>query len=251
MADRIDRMSVVELFESRKNGKLEPVNDNLPVANIPSLSSLNRTLDTPRRMRLFFTAKRSFDVIVSALAIVALSPVLIIAYIAVRLDSQGPALFSQVRWGKDCRKIIIYKFRSMAVDQCDVSGVAQTLPNDERITRVGAVLRRTNIDELPQLFNVLKGDMSLIGPRCHAVGMRAGGMLYEDLVPHYHDRHVIQPGLTGLAQMRGLRGPTHQADKARARIAADLYYIQNLSFWLDMKILIGTLLSELRGGKGF
>jgi polysaccharide biosynthesis protein PslA len=244
-------MSVVERFDTRKKGRPEPVNDNTPVAVIAAFSRLNRSLRTQRDVNVYFALKRIFDVVVSAIAIVALAPLCVAVFVAVRLDSKGPALFSQVRWGKDGRKIRIYKFRSMVLEQCDVTGVAQTRPDDARITRVGAILRRSNIDELPQLFNVLKGDMSLIGPRCHAVGMQAGGMLYEDLVPHYHDRHAIRPGLTGLAQMRGLRGPTHQADKAKARIAADLYYIQNLSFWLDMKIMVGTLVSELRGGKGF
>jgi polysaccharide biosynthesis protein PslA len=123
--------------------------------------------------------------------------------------------------------------------------------NDPRVTRVGAFLRRSNIDELPQLLNVLKGDMSVVGPRCHAIGMRAGGMLYEELVPEYHHRHAMRPGITGLAQMRGLRGPTDRPAKARARIASDLHYVENFSLLMDIRIIIGTLISELNGGKGF
>lgn len=163
----------------------------------------------------------------------------------------GPVLFRQIRWGRDQQKIRIYKFRTMYAAECDDSGVRQTTENDPRITAVGAVLRRTNIDELPQLLNVLKGDMSLVGPRCHAIGMLAAGMPYEDLVADYHHRHQVKPGLTGLAQMRGLRGPTGSVAKARARIAADLFYVDNFSFWLDIKIILGTIHSELTCGKGF
>ncbi len=202
---------------------------------------------TPAQLAL----KRMVDIIISLVALIALLPLLLAVAILIRLDSPGPVLFTQVRWGRDCCKIRIYKFRSMQIESCDKTGVAQTRPNDPRITRIGAVIRRTNIDELPQLLNVLRGDMSLVGPRCHAVGMLAAGIPYEDLVPDYHRRHSVKPGMTGLAQMRGLRGPTNRAGKARARIACDLYYIQHFSILLDLKIMIGTLLNELRGGKGF
>ncbi len=113
------------------------------------------------------------------------------------------------------------------------------------------MLRKTNLDELPQLINVLKGNMSLVGPRPHAIGMQAAGMLYEDLVPEYHKRHRVRPGITGLAQMRGLRGPTLLASKSRERVAADLYYVDNYSLMLDIRILYGTLRSEAFGGSGF
>jgi len=195
--------------------------------------------------------KRMIDIGVSLTALVVLSPVLLLVALLIRLDSPGPALFNQVRWGKDCRKIRVYKFRSMRTDLGDATGVAQTVQNDPRITRIGAIIRKTNIDELPQLLNVLKGDMSLVGPRCHAIGMLAAGIPYEDLVPNYHHRHSVKPGMTGLAQMRGLRGPTDRPGKARARIASDLYYIDNFSVLLDLRIMFGTVLAELRGGKGF
>ncbi|MBU0831930.1 MAG: sugar transferase [Alphaproteobacteria bacterium] len=195
--------------------------------------------------------KRSVDISGSFCALVFLAPVLIVIALMIALESKGSPIFSQLRWGQNGKKIRIYKFRSMRSDACDPSGVAQTVKDDPRVTRLGAILRKTNIDELPQLFNVLIGDMSLVGPRCHAIGMLAGGMLYEDLVPSYHKRHQMRPGLTGLAQMRGLRGPTDRASRARARINADLYYIENFSFVLDMKIIFGTIWSELNGGKGF
>jgi polysaccharide biosynthesis protein PslA len=195
--------------------------------------------------------KRALDVVVSFSMLVLLAPVLLLLLAVVRLESKGAPIFSQMRWGKNGKKIRIYKFRSMRVDMCDPSGVAQTIKDDPRLTRVGAFLRKTNLDELPQLFNVLVGDMSLVGPRCHAIGMLAGGLLYEELVPSYQQRHVMRPGLTGLAQMRGLRGPTDKVYRARARINADLYYIENFSFMFDLRIILGTIWSELNGGKGF
>lgn len=195
--------------------------------------------------------KRALDIIIAASILLALAPVLLLIALLIRLDSPGPALFTQVRWGQNCRRIRIYKFRSMRADAGDASGVAQTVENDPRLTRIGAFIRKTNIDELPQLLNVLWGDMSLVGPRCHAIGMLAAGVRYEDLVPHYHERHAVKPGLTGLAQMRGLRGPTDRPGKARARIASDLYYIENFSIRLDLWIMFGTVMSELKGGKGF
>jgi lipopolysaccharide/colanic/teichoic acid biosynthesis glycosyltransferase len=205
----------------------------------------------PRAASWNYVLKRLTDIVCAGSALVVLAPVLLIIAILIRLESKGSPLFAQLRWGKDQTKIKVYKFRSMRSEVCDPSGVAQTVRGDPRITRVGTILRKTNLDELPQLFNVLRGDMSLVGPRCHAVGMLAGGMLYEELVPTYHRRHVTRPGLTGLAQMRGLRGPTDRVSKARARIHADLYYIDNFSFVMDVKILLGTIKSEFGGGQGF
>lgn len=198
-----------------------------------------------------FFIKRLMDIVVSLTAILILLPFFLAVAFLIRLDSKGPALFTQLRWGKGGKKIRIYKFRSMRTDLCDHSGVQQTVVGDPRVTRIGSIIRRTNIDELPQLFNVLKGDMSLVGPRCHAIGMLAAGMTYEALVPEYHKRHAMRPGITGLAQMRGLRGPTDRPGKARARIACDLHYIENFSVWLDIRIILGTVMSELVGGKGF
>jgi len=204
-----------------------------------------------RSLRMQLAVKRTIDIGVSLTALVVLLPLMLVVALLIRLDSTGPALFTQVRWGKDRREIRVYKFRSMRTDLGDATGITQTVRNDPRVTRVGAVIRKTNIDELPQLLNVLKGDMSLVGPRCHAIGMLAAGIPYEDLVPDYHRRHSVKPGMTGLAQMRGLRGPTDRPGKARARIACDLYYIDNFSILLDLRIMFGTVLAELRGGKGF
>ena len=195
--------------------------------------------------------KRAFDIFGAASALIILFPVLLTIALLIVIDDGGPVFFRQIRWGRKGSKITVYKFRSMRADLCDPTGVEQTVKGDRRVTRIGAFLRKTNIDELPQLLNVIRGDMSLVGPRCHAINMRAAGMLYEELVPEYHYRHLMRPGITGLAQTRGWRGPTERPTEARARIASDIYYIRNFSLWLDMKILLGTLLSELRGGTGF
>lgn len=211
----------------------------------------NGSNDKKKAQDLQLALKRLIDILVSLSALLILMPVLLFVALLIRLDSPGPALFKQVRWGKGCTQIKVYKFRSMRTDSCDVSGVEQTVRNDPRVTRVGAILRRTNIDELPQLLNVLRGDMSLVGPRCHALGMLAAGQLYEELVPAYHYRHTMKPGITGLAQIRGLRGPTDRASRARARVLSDLYYIENFSIWLDIRIMVATLLNEIRGGTGF
>lgn len=204
-----------------------------------------------RNRRLHLAIKRCGDLLGAGLALVILAPFLLLIAAAIRLESPGSALFTQERWGRNGKRIKVYKFRSMRTELSDATGVAQTVKDDPRVTRLGAFLRRTNIDELPQLINVLTGDMSLVGPRCHPVGMLAAGMPYEELVGNYHLRHAMRPGITGLAQMRGLRGPTISAAKSRQRIAADIYYVDNFSIWLDVKILLGTFRNEVFGGSGF
>ena len=139
----------------------------------------------------------------------------------------------------------------MYVDECDISGVAQVVEGDPRITRMGRFIRRTNIDELPQLINVIKGDLSLVGPRCHPIGMLAAGVLYEELAPEYHHRHLMRPGITGLAQVRGFRGPTNEPAPAIGRLACDLEYIAEFSTLNDLKILLLTVLREIADCTGF
>jgi lipopolysaccharide/colanic/teichoic acid biosynthesis glycosyltransferase len=211
-----------------------------------------KTVDSlSRSQKISLKAKRVVDVTLASCGIATLSPLLLLVAVGIRLDSKGPVLFSQERWGKDNTPIRVYKFRSMRTDLCDAAGTRQCAENDPRVTRLGRFLRKSNIDELPQLFNVLKGDMSLIGPRCHPIGMLAADVPYEELVPNYHERHKVRPGITGLAQVRGLRGPTVRPSKARARVAMDIYYIENYSLWLDVKILYQTFKKEFLNGTGF
>jgi len=228
----------------------------LDTSRLPPVVVLAReveALDFDAPMRRFnLVLKRAMDIVGSALALVILAPVFFVVAIAVRLESPGPVFFIQQRWGKDHKRFRVLKFRSMYTHACDVSGIAQTVKGDDRVTRIGAFLRKSNIDELPQLINVLKGDMSLVGPRCHVVGMQAAGMDYEQLVPQYHLRHAMRPGITGLAQMRGLRGPTHDARLAIRRVRSDLEYIKSFNILLDVGIILKTVWNEMfRGGRGF
>lgn len=194
--------------------------------------------------------KRALDVVLSAMALVGLMPLLILVAIAVKVTSPGPVFFVQQRPGLRGALFPMLKFRTMYNHLGDRSGLQQTVKNDQRITRIGTFLRKTSIDELPQLINILLGHMSIIGPRPHPVRMLAGGMDYQELVPYYAKRWAMRPGLSGWAQVNGLRGPTDHADVAVARINYDLAYIQNFSILLDLKIIVATLWREFISGSG-
>jgi Undecaprenyl-phosphate glucose phosphotransferase len=183
--------------------------------------------------------KRAFDVLVAGAALVALSPLLLLVSLAIMLDSPGPVLFRQRRYGFNQQPFRIFKFRTMRVME-DGATVTQASRNDPRITRIGRILRRLNIDELPQLLNVLTGDMSLVGPRPHAV---AHDHAYERRIALYARRHNVRPGITGWAQVNGFRGETSTDDKMRGRVEHDLHYIDHWSLWFDLKILFLTVLS--------
>jgi lipopolysaccharide/colanic/teichoic acid biosynthesis glycosyltransferase len=191
-------------------------------------------------------SKRAFDVVGALLLLLIAMPGLLAIAIAIKITSPGPVFFRQWRYGLNNRKFRIYKFRTMRVSEGDESGVRQARPGDPRATAFGRFLRRSSLDELPQLLNVLTGEMSLVGPRPHVPGMKAGGMLYEELVPYYFERHRMRPGITGLAQAQGLRGSTEDPRRALARIERDLDYIHNWRFGLDLRILVETLRIEFR-----
>lgn len=191
--------------------------------------------------------KSAFDKVVGAICLILLSPIMALTALAVKLDSRGPVLFKQVRYGFNNEKIEIYKFRSMYVDQLDASASRLVTKGDPRVTRVGRFIRKTSLDELPQLFNVVfKGNLSLVGPRPHAMHARAADHLYDDVVDGYFARHRVKPGLTGWAQIHGWRGETDTPEKIQKRVEHDLYYIENWSILLDIYILALTPFALLK-----
>jgi len=180
--------------------------------------------------------KRIFDVAISLTALAVLAPVMLAIAIGIKLGPPGPVLFRQRRYGLDGRQIVVWKFRTMTVVE-DGGVVRQATKDDQRVTRLGALLRKTSLDELPQLFNVLAGSMSLVGPRPHAV---AHNEQYRGLIKGYMVRHKVKPGITGWAQVNGLRGETDSVDKMRRRIEYDIEYLRRWSLGLDMLILCKT-----------
>ncbi|WP_170294693.1 undecaprenyl-phosphate glucose phosphotransferase [Roseospira navarrensis] len=191
--------------------------------------------------------KRAEDLAIAVPALILLSPLLALTALAIRLESRGSVLFVQKRYGFSNNLIPVYKFRSMYQDKTDPGAATLTQVNDARVTRVGAFIRRTSIDELPQLFNVIQGTMSVVGPRPHAVEAKAGGRLYEEVVAPYASRHQVKPGITGWAQCHGLRGNTDTEDKIIARVEHDLYYVENWSLYLDLVIILKTAVQIVRG----
>jgi polysaccharide biosynthesis protein PslA len=184
--------------------------------------------------------KRAFDLAVVLFLIPGLLVVTALVALAIKLDDRGPIFFRQVRMGHGNRLFAILKFRTMHQAAADHDGAVSTGRDDPRVTRVGAFLRRTSIDELPQFFNVLTGDMSIVGPRPHALGSMAGDALFWDADHRYWHRHVVKPGLTGLAQVRGFRGSTGATSDLRARVQADLEYIHGWTIWRDLRIALQT-----------
>ena len=191
--------------------------------------------------------KRVADIVLSSLALLLCWPAMLMAAIAVKLSSPGPALFKQRRYGLNGEEIVVYKFRSMTVCE-DGSVVVQARMEDVRITAVGRFLRRTSLDELPQLFNVLEGRMSFVGPRPHAV---AHNEEYRKLISGYMIRHKVRPGMTGWAQVHGLRGETSTVEQMRLRVEYDLDYLRQWSLWFDLKILAKTAVSVIRGRNAY
>jgi putative colanic acid biosynthesis UDP-glucose lipid carrier transferase len=182
------------------------------------------------------------DYVIAALALLVALPVMVVIAVAIKLDSPGPVLFRQRRHGLNRRVIEVLKFRSMIVTE-NGSEVRQASRSDSRVTRVGHFLRRTSLDELPQLINVLRGEMSLIGPRPHAL---VHDDQYGEMLERYANRHQVKPGMTGWAQVNGFRGPTETPDKMAQRVDYDLAYIDSWSVWLDLKILAMTVLVGFR-----
>ncbi|MCW5722509.1 MAG: undecaprenyl-phosphate glucose phosphotransferase [Devosia sp.] len=208
------------------------------VSGVPVLDMADRPISD---WNLVF--KWVFDKLVAIAALILLAPVMLITAIAIKLESKGPVFFVQNRHGFNNQLIRIYKFRSMRTETLDYSASKQVTRNDPRVTRVGKFIRKTSIDELPQLFNVLKGELSIVGPRPHALQAKADNQLYYEAVDGYFARHRVKPGITGWAQINGWRGETDTIDKIMQRVNHDLYYIENWSLLLDLYIVLMTPVS--------
>ncbi len=189
--------------------------------------------------------KRIEDLLLGGLILVLMSPVMLMVAIAIRLESPGPILFRQRRFGFNNSEIEVFKFRSMRHAEADPTGAAQTRRDDERVTRVGKFIRRFSLDEVPQLLNVMRGEMSLVGPRPHPVGMRTGEQLGHEIVEDYAHRHRVKPGITGWAQVNGYRGATHTPEQLRMRVVYDLHYIEHWTLLFDLRILAVTIVKVL------
>ena len=224
---RLSLEPMAETFNVRRMGYL---------GSVPVLELVDRPL---KNWRAF--VKWMEDKLLCSLLLLFVGPLIALITILIKFDSRGPVFFVQKRFGFNNEVIRVLKFRTMYIDCSDPSGAQRTIRNDPRVTPLGRILRLLSIDELPQLINVLRGDMSLVGPRPHAIAMKAGGHLYGEAVEQYLHRHRVKPGITGWAQVNGLRGEVDTLEKARARVAHDLYYIEHWSPWLDLKILLRTV----------
>src|SRR5262249_16991132 len=184
-------------------------------------------------------------------ALVFMAPLMLVVAAAIKLDSPGPVFFKQHRFGFNDRLIEVWKFRTMAADSGESDTLVQATPGDPRVRRVGRCLRKSTIDELPQLLKGRRGDMSIVGPRPHAVATRAAGKLFQDIVDRYAARHRVKPGITGWAQVNGWRGETDTVDKIRKRVEFDLYYIDNWSVWFDVYIILTTFNAIFRTNNAY
>ena len=189
--------------------------------------------------------KRAADIVIALIGLIVLAPFMALIALLIRLDSHGPALFQQTRTGFRDRPFQMFKFRTMVSHDDAPGGFQQAARRDPRVTRTGAWLRRTSLDELPQLMNVLLGDMAIVGPRPHVPGTRAAGRRFEDVTARYAMRHWVKPGMTGLAQVRGWRGETETEEKLLRRVDCDLEYIATWSFTLDLRIMVRTVAAVL------
>jgi lipopolysaccharide/colanic/teichoic acid biosynthesis glycosyltransferase len=194
---------------------------------------------TPRS--LSWKLKSVMDRLGALLLLIAVAPLMACIAVAVRLDSPGPVFFRQPRFGAGREVVVVTKFRTMRPEGTDIGGRRQATRDDDRVTKIGRFLRKTCLDELPQIWDVLCGRMSLVGPRPHPLALEINGRPIEDLIPNYHQRHAVRPGITGLAQIKGNRGPVVDLAMGRERVRYDVEYIEGHSIWLDISILFKTL----------
>jgi Undecaprenyl-phosphate glucose phosphotransferase len=216
------------------------------IGRVPMLALMDRPLTDWDRV-----IKNIEDRVLGALLLLLAAPVMALVAIAIRLDSKGPLLFKQRRFGFDNEVIEVWKFRSMYAEMTDAAATKLVTRDDPRVTRVGRFIRRTSLDELPQLVNVIKGEMSLVGPRPHATEAKANSDLYQTVVGEYFARHRVKPGVTGWAQINGWRGETDTHEKIQRRVEADLYYIDNWSLLFDLYIIAATPFALLSGKNAY
>jgi Undecaprenyl-phosphate glucose phosphotransferase len=216
------------------------------IGRVPMLAIMDRPLTDWDRV-----IKNLEDRILGTLLFILAAPVMALTALAIRLDSKGPILFKQRRFGFNNELIEVYKFRSMYTDKADASASKLVTKDDPRVTRVGRFIRRTSLDELPQLINVIKGEMSLVGPRPHATEAKASSDLYQTVVTEYFARHRVKPGVTGWAQINGWRGETDTHEKIQRRVEADLHYIDNWSLLFDLYIIAATPFTLITGKNAY
>ncbi len=216
------------------------------IGRLPLLAVFDRPL-----MGWGLFLKNVFDRTIASLAIVMLAPLMLAVAAAIRLESKGPVLFKQKRYGFNNELIEVFKFRSMYANRCDANAAKLVSKGDPRVTRVGRVIRKTSLDELPQLFNVLTGQLSLVGPRPHATQAKAADTLYEQVVDGYFARHRVRPGITGWAQVNGWRGETDTREKIEQRVKHDLDYIDHWSLMFDVNILVRTPFALLKSENAY
>ncbi|WP_434110061.1 undecaprenyl-phosphate glucose phosphotransferase [Paraburkholderia caffeinilytica] len=219
---------------------------NQPMVDLLGVPAINLAASPITDLRVL--PKRIFDRLFALAALTALSPVMLVIAVMVKASSPGPVFFRQKRKGIDGNQFEIYKFRSMKMHKEEAGKITQATRRDPRITAVGAFLRRTSLDELPQFINVLRGEMSVVGPRPHAL---EHDDIYKDLVKGYMHRYRIKPGITGWAQINGYRGETDRIEKMMGRVKLDLYYMQHWTFWLDIKIVVLTLWKGFVGNNAY
>jgi len=216
---------------------VEETNSALDRLAAAPLADIQGPVDPDRRA----FNKRMQDLFIGLLALILLAPVIAVVALAIRLDSAGPIFFRQRRHGFNHEEIVVWKFRSMRQETADATASRQVTQDDDRVTRIGRFIRKTSLDELPQLLNVLTGEMSLVGPRPHAIGMKTGHVESARLVADYAHRHRIKPGMTGWAAVNGSRGPLHTAQDVRRRVQLDIDYVERQSLWLDLWVMAITV----------
>jgi Undecaprenyl-phosphate glucose phosphotransferase len=220
-----------------------------PVSHVGGQMVLN-ALERPLRDWRWIV-KDVEDRVLATLLFIMIAPVMLLIALLIKFDSPGPVIFRQKRYGFNNQLIEVFKFRTMYHEACDANAEQLTQRDDPRVTRVGGFLRRTSLDELPQFINVLRGEMSIVGPRPHALAAKAGGRLYQDAVRHYDARHRVKPGITGWAQINGWRGETVTTEQIAKRVEHDLFYIENWSIPLDLKIIVRTVFGVLTGRSAY